>query len=286
MDLVNLGRSVELALLASGKTPIDSVPLMVGAGVYAIYYHGNHDLYGPISDPESDIPIYVGKAVPAGGRKGLVDDAKETTALWDRLQEHKESLEQALDLESSDFWVRYLVAVEVFVPLAERVMIKQLSPVWNIIVDGFGNHDPGARRRREGQRPPWDELHPGRWWSTTENMPTPSLIPAAESRRRVRDRLARNAGKPTTESVFANDLTDSELDDFGDLFSAATDARSFQHHPVRPRMVNGLVISRLAQRVASVMSVRPARRRALMARLRSEARTRGPERVRTREWSS
>ncbi|WP_430792115.1 hypothetical protein, partial [Actinoplanes sp. G11-F43] len=30
-------------------------------------------------------------------------------------------------------------------------------------------------------------------------------------------------------------------------------ARSFQHHPVRPRMVNGLVISRLAQRVASVM---------------------------------
>ncbi len=62
--------------------------------------------------------------------------------------------------------------------------------------------------------------------------------------------------------------------------------RLFQHHPVSPRMVNGLVMSRLAQRVASVMLVRPARRRALMARLRSEARTRGPERVRTRELSS
>jgi hypothetical protein len=36
-------------------------------------------------------------------------------------------------------------------------------------------------------------------------------------------------------------------------------------------MVNGLVMFRLAQRVASVMSVRPARRSALIARLRSEA---------------
>ncbi len=51
-------------------------------------------------------------------------------------------------------------------------------------------------------------------------------------------------------------------------------------------MVNGLFMLRAAHRVASVMSVRPARRRALMARLRSEARTWGSERVQTREWSS
>ncbi len=51
-------------------------------------------------------------------------------------------------------------------------------------------------------------------------------------------------------------------------------------------MVNGLVISRLARRVASVMSMRPASRRALIARLRGEARMRGPDRVRIRESSS
>ncbi|MEU4397820.1 Eco29kI family restriction endonuclease [Micromonospora orduensis] len=193
LALVNLGRSVELALLACKPVPITSVPLTVGAGVYALYYHGEHSLYRPISDRYGEVPIYVGKSVPAGGRKGLVDQSREETPLWGRLQEHKESLEQVHDLDERDFSVRYLVAVEVFVPLAERVMIRQLRPVWNVVVDGFGNHDPGARRRREGQRPPWDELHPGRWWSLPENMPTPSLVSAAESRSRIQRHLAEHA---------------------------------------------------------------------------------------------
>jgi len=51
-------------------------------------------------------------------------------------------------------------------------------------------------------------------------------------------------------------------------------------------MVNGLLMLRQAQRVASVMSVRPARRSAPMARLRGQAMTRGPLRVRMRQWSS
>jgi hypothetical protein len=155
--------------------------------VYAIYYIGKHSLYVPISGNKSDIPIYVGKAVPLGGRKGLVDSSKDTTALWDRLDEHKESLEQAYDLDVNDFLVRYLVAVEVFVPLAERVMIRQLQPVWNLRLDGFGNHDPGARRRRDGQRPAWDELHPGRWWSTQENMPNPHRVPRGELIQGIRE---------------------------------------------------------------------------------------------------
>ena len=51
-------------------------------------------------------------------------------------------------------------------------------------------------------------------------------------------------------------------------------------------MVNGRSMDRLAHRVASVVSVRPARRRALMARLRRDAMTLGPERVLTCDWSS
>lgn len=42
-------------------------------------------------------------------------------------------------------------------------------------------------------------------------------------------------------------------------------------HGVSPRIVKGLFMFRVAQRVASAMSVRPARRRAPMARLRSAA---------------
>ncbi|WP_370461895.1 transposase, partial [Micromonospora sp. ALFpr18c] len=55
-------------------------------------------------------------------------------------------------------------------------------------------------------------------------------------------------------------------------YASGKGPRPFHDHDVRPRMVNGLVMLRAAQRVASVMSGRPARRRALMARLRSEAR--------------
>lgn len=190
LDLVNLGRSVELKLLASEPVPLTDIPIFIGAGVYAIYYTGDHELYEPISSSACEVPIYVGKAVPAGGRKGLVDEKRETTPLWDRLQEHKESLEQVYDLDEHDFAVRYLVAVDVFIPLAERVMIRQLKPVWNVVVDGFGNHDPGANRRKDGQRPAWDELHPGRWWSLPENMPTPSPVTADESRERIRSHFA------------------------------------------------------------------------------------------------
>ncbi|MFI8193195.1 Eco29kI family restriction endonuclease [Streptomyces sp. NPDC085946] len=190
LALLNLGRSIELTLLEQAPVPITDVPLMIGAGVYAIYYTGEHELYQPIVWDYCRTPIYVGKAVPAGGRKGLVDDTKDTTALWDRIQEHRESLEQVSDLDVNDFMVRYLVAVEVFVSLAERVMIQQFKPVWNVVLDGFGNHDPGARRRRDGQRPPWDELHSGRWWSTPENMPNPSMITADESRRRIREHFS------------------------------------------------------------------------------------------------
>ncbi len=46
-------------------------------------------------------------------------------------------------------------------------------------------------------------------------------------------------------------------------------------------MVKGRSMERLAQRVASVVSCRPARWRAPMARFLSAAMARGPERVRT-----
>jgi predicted NACHT family NTPase len=55
---------------------------------------------------------------------------------------------------------------------------------------------------------------------------------------------------------------------------------------VRPSSWKGRCILRPAQRVASEMSRRPDKCSAPTARLRRPAMTRGPERVRTREWSS
>jgi hypothetical protein len=62
--------------------------------------------------------------------------------------------------------------------------------------------------------------------------------------------------------------------------------RPFQDHDVSPRMVNGRSILRLAQRVASVVSWRPARWRAPMARFLRAAMILGPDRVRTVDLSS
>ena len=51
-------------------------------------------------------------------------------------------------------------------------------------------------------------------------------------------------------------------------------------------MVKGRSMLRVAQRVASAVSVRPASRRAPIARLRSVAMILGPDSVRARESSS
>lgn len=213
LELDQLGESVERRLLQGQPVPLAKVPKTIGPGVYAIYYTGDHELYKPISSVECRKPIYVGKAVSQGGRKGLVDASQETSALWDRLQEHKSSIEQAYDLDAKDFLVRFLVAVEVFVPLAERVMIRQMRPVWNLIVDGFGNHDPGSGRRNQA-RPPWDDLHPGRRWSHREKMAKPSKYSQEQSRRRVQDFLAQ---KPVAV----------ELDDAAGTYEASIEPTLF-----------------------------------------------------------
>jgi hypothetical protein len=68
--------------------------------------------------------------------------------------------------------------------------------------------------------------------------------------------------------------------------AGADGARPFQDHDVSPRIVKGRSMERPAHRVASVMSGRPARRRAPIARLRRAAMILGPFRVLTWDLSS
>lgn len=169
LDKTNLGESVADALLQQPAGPLPPEEPFIGAGVYAIYYCGTFPLYKDISDLNQDgrysWPIYVGKAVPAGARKGGYGlGADPGQALFKRLAEHAASIEQVKNLEIRDFKCRFLVVDDIWIPLAESLLIEMLSPLWNKKIDGFGNHDPGKGRYNQ-QRSPWDEIHPGRPWA-------------------------------------------------------------------------------------------------------------------------
>jgi hypothetical protein len=56
------------------------------------------------------------------------------------------------------------VVDDVWIPLGESLLIQRHRPIWNSLIDGFGNHTPG-KGRFEGARPAWDTLHPGRHWA-------------------------------------------------------------------------------------------------------------------------
>ncbi len=171
LDVEHLGESVTDALLGRDAVPLANLAPFNGAGVYAIYYTGAAVSFAPYeplarwnrAEPYSR-PIYVGKAVPSGARKGLRSANAVGPKLHGRLVEHAESVAQATNLDLADFHCRYLVVEDIWIPLGESLLIERFQPLWNVVVDGFGNHDPG-RGRVQGQRSMWDTLHPGRPWA-------------------------------------------------------------------------------------------------------------------------
>lgn len=80
-------------------------------------------------------------------------------------------------LNIADFFCRFLVVDEIWIPLGESLMISRFMPIWNRHVDGFGNHDPGSGRYN-GLMPRWDVLHPGRGWAMKckPRPETPAII--------------------------------------------------------------------------------------------------------------
>lgn len=166
LDKRNLGRSVAEALLDCTVRALTDTRDLVGAGVYAIYYTGPFAPYAPIAQANADgryaQPIYVGKAIPKGGRKGgFGADAATGTAIRDRLIQHAATVREAENLDITDFTYRCLAVDDIWIPLGENMMIEMYKPIWNHVIDGFGNKTPGAGRAGQ-QRSPWDVMHPGR----------------------------------------------------------------------------------------------------------------------------
>jgi hypothetical protein len=54
---VNLGRSVQWALLARPPVRLDRLSVFDGCGIYALYYAGPLSLYAPISSADCEVPI-------------------------------------------------------------------------------------------------------------------------------------------------------------------------------------------------------------------------------------
>jgi hypothetical protein len=165
----NLAESIVQAMLRRKPVPLPPSHQFIGAGIYAIYYTGDFEAYWAIAQQNREgrfeRPIYVGKGIPEGGRQGgFGQEMQQTTRLYGRLSEHARSISQASNLNLEDFACRYLAVDDIWIPLAENMLIEKFRPLWNVRVDGFGNHPPGSGRANQ-KRSAWDTLHPGRSWA-------------------------------------------------------------------------------------------------------------------------
>jgi hypothetical protein len=193
LDKRHLGESVGQAMLRQPVIPMSNLASFNGAGIYAIYYRGNFPAYETIARKNNGqnfiAPIYVGKAAPKGARKGGdLEASPPGTVLFSRLMQHKRSIEYADNLNIADFHFRYLVVDDIWISLGESLLIAKFNPLWNKLIDGFGNHDPGMGRYA-GLKPRWDVLHPGRPWA---DKCQPREETAEQIIREIRDYLRNN----------------------------------------------------------------------------------------------
>ena len=156
----NLMAGLAMHFAQRPRQSLETVEEVEGPGVYALFYAGGFRAYSVISGEEK--PIYVGKAVPPGPRKGKGVNVS-SPALRQRLQQHAKSVRDAENLNLADFTHKHMAIEPVWITLAERFLIEQYGPVWNLCLDGFGNHAPGSGR--SNTRSWWDTLHPGRSWA-------------------------------------------------------------------------------------------------------------------------
>jgi hypothetical protein len=139
-----------------------------GPGVYVLYYHGGFEPYAPIAESneeELSEPIYVDKAVPKGRRQGRARSS-DSAELYKRISEHRRSIDKAENLAPEDFSCQFVILEEEMsdvIVTVESALIRRHRPIWNAVIDGFGNHDPG-KGRYDQQPSEWDTLHPGRAW--------------------------------------------------------------------------------------------------------------------------
>lgn len=159
-------------MMASRVNSLPPEERFPGAGVYALYYSGPFQHYRYIAvanQKEATTPIYVGKAVPPGWRIGRAAnrDGPNVRPLHRRLSEHSRNINDVETLDVRSFQCRFMILGGIesdLISACEAQLIRQFRPLWNTVVDGFGNHTPGEGRFDQA-RSEWDVLHPGRGWA-------------------------------------------------------------------------------------------------------------------------
>jgi len=172
LDYENLVRSCIFELMSQTPVPLPISKPFPGAGIYALYYQGDFPLYNSVSSLSYEIPIYVGKAVWEGTRKGVKLQkivkgdlrAQVGGPIYRRLREHQASIQAATNLNISDFRARYLAVHHVWITQLETLLINKYEPLWNQCIEGFGLHHVG-HTRQDQKVSWWDTLHPGRSWA-------------------------------------------------------------------------------------------------------------------------
>lgn len=177
-------------------TPVFPLPppeKFTGAGVYAIYCLSRSGLYSKFGNEVNrtsySTPIYVGKAVPQGWRQSRILDkalSAKGTPLFSRLSQHAKSIDEGKGISTNDFSCRFVIfegEALSMVAAVEAAIIAEHNPLWNSVIDGFGNHDPGANRTT-GRTTQWDCLHPGRSWAKRMTGNSPE---AKDLQRRIKD---------------------------------------------------------------------------------------------------
>ena len=143
----------------------------------------------PINRTSYSVPIYVGKAVPPGWRQSRTQSINaQTTSLYNRLKQHVKSIGETRNLSIEDFACRFMIFEgdsQNMIAAVEAAIIAEKTPIWNSVIDGFGNHDPGAKRK-SGRLSAWDALHPGRVWTERLSGESPDV---KELKRRITDYL-------------------------------------------------------------------------------------------------
>ena len=167
LDLRTLAESMVKVVLEQRVYALASLKPFDGSGIYVIYYTGDFEPYEPIAEKNKggkwEQPIYVGEATRKGGRKGgVLAEGPPGKAIFERVGNHVDSIKSAASLNVQDFWCRYLVLKDFFIPLCESLLIDRYKPIWNKLIDGFGNKALGGPRQAQQQKSMWDVLHPGR----------------------------------------------------------------------------------------------------------------------------
>ena len=163
---------MQSGFLPAHQSSLCRPPSHLQAPEYAIYYTGDYKLYAKfahINRLSHKLPIYVGKAVPKGWRQARAADIKRdrSVELHSRLKEHYRSITAVDGLAAEDFSYRFMILEDHsadMIGTVEAALIKLHKPLWNCVVDGFGNHTPGAGRFKQA-RSDWDVIHPGREWA-------------------------------------------------------------------------------------------------------------------------